>query len=167
MAAVIRAVRRAAYDRAMELLADGARAARATARPWRVRALPVACCTALAGAALVVAHNDPAASNSHFPGCAFHAATGLWCPGCGLTRGVHALLNGHIGQALSANVFTPFVVVALVVLMISWLRTAWGRSALRLRPIAQRRLMVVGPAVVLLYGVLRNVPVAPLRTLAP
>ncbi|MEO5901160.1 MAG: DUF2752 domain-containing protein [Ilumatobacteraceae bacterium] len=131
------------------------------------KALPVACCVALAGAAFVVATNDPAAANSHFPGCVFHNATGMWCPGCGLTRGIHALLNGHIGQALSANVFTLFAVAAIVVLTASWVRVAWGGSWLRLPARIERPLMFVGPAAILLYGVLRNIPAAPFRSLAP
>ena len=45
----------------------------------------------------------------------FRALTGVWCPGCGLTRGVHALLNGHPLQAMGYNVFTPIVVVLIVV----------------------------------------------------
>jgi hypothetical protein len=136
-------------------------------RPWAARALPVACCAALAGAAAVVARNDPAAPGSHFPGCVFRNATGLWCPGCGLTRGVHALLNGHLGQSLSSNVFTPLAVVAVVVVMVSWLRTSWGRPALRLPAGVQRVVMVAAPVAVLLYGVLRNIPAAPFRSLAP
>lgn len=134
---------------------------------WLAKALPVACCGALAGAAFVVAANDPAAANSRFPGCVFHNATGLWCPGCGLTRGLHALLNGHLGQALSSNALTLFAVAAIVVLMGSWVRVAWGGPWLRLPARLERPLMFVAPAAVLLYGVLRNIPAAPFRSLAP
>jgi hypothetical protein len=114
-----------------------------------------------------VATHDPAAPGSHFPPCAFHSATGLWCPGCGLTRGLHALLGGHAGAALSYNVFTPVAVVAIVWLLVSWTRLAWDRPALRLPPQLQRVLVVAGPVVVLGYGVLRNIPAAPFRSLAP
>ncbi len=148
-------------------LSTSARLSGPMTRSWAARAVPLACCAALAGTAAVVARNDPAAPGSHFPGCVFRNATGLWCPGCGLTRGVHALLNGHLGQSLSSNVFTPLAVVAIVVAMVSWLRTSWGRSALRLPAGVQRALMVVAPAVVLLYGVLRNIPAAPFPSLAP
>jgi len=39
------------------------------------------------------------------PKCAFKVLTGWSCPGCGLQRGVHALLHGDFLQALSYNYF--------------------------------------------------------------
>ena len=39
------------------------------------------------------------------PKCMFKVATGWSCPGCGLQRGVHALLHGHFVEALSYNYF--------------------------------------------------------------
>ncbi|MFT3853790.1 MAG: DUF2752 domain-containing protein [Ilumatobacteraceae bacterium] len=140
----------------------------APARSGRLaRAAPVACCAAAGVAGVLVWRNDPAAPGSGFPACAFHSATGLWCPGCGLTRGIHALFNGHVGTALSSNVFTPVALVAIVWLLVSWLRTAWGRPALRLPQGAERALIVAGPVLVLGYGVLRNIPASPFRSLAP
>jgi hypothetical protein len=40
--------------------------------------------------------------------CPLHAATGLPCPGCGVTRGVSALAQGDLSFALGAN---PFVLL--------------------------------------------------------
>lgn len=37
--------------------------------------------------------------------CAFHASTGLPCPGCGLTRSVMALLHGQVRESVN---FHPF-----------------------------------------------------------
>ena len=119
-----------------------------------------------AGAALV-ATNDPAAAGSRFPGCTFRALTGLWCPGCGLTRGTHHLLRGDVAGALSSNVFTPFALAAIVLAWWLWTSRAFGRDVAH--PM-NRLPRWAGPAllvVVLGYGVLRNVPVAGLRSLAP
>jgi len=118
-------------------------------------------------ATVLVAANDPAASSSRFPACVFHSATGLWCPGCGLTRGLHALLNGHVGAALSSNVFTPIAVVGIVWLLVSWTRVAWDRPALRLPRRAERWLLIGGPVLLFGFGLLRNIPAAPFRSLAP
>ena len=134
---------------------------------WFGRTAPIATCVAVGAAGLLVRGNDPAAPGSHFPGCAFHSATGLWCPGCGLTRGVHALLNGNVGAAFASNVFTPIAMIAIVWLLVSWTRLAWGHGALRLPQRTERWLMFAGPAVVVTYGLLRNLPIAPLRSLAP
>ncbi len=133
----------------------------------RQRVASAACGCALAAGALSVALFDPAAQGSRFPVCAFHASTGLWCPGCGLTRGTHRLLRGDLGAALSHNLFTPVVLVAIAALWWHWLRTAWGRPSglgtLRM-PVALRWAL---PAVIIVYGVLRNIPTEPFTALAP
>ena len=93
--------------------------------------------------------------------------TGLWCPGCGLTRGAYQLLHGHVGAALGYNVFTPLVLVAIVAIWFAWLRVSWGAIPIRVPIRAARSLAVILPVLVVGYGVLRNVPVSPLRALAP
>lgn len=131
------------------------------------RLAPVAVGGALAAAASVVAMNDPAAPGSHFPGCVFRSATGLWCPGCGLTRGFHQLLTGHPLAALGENLFVPLVLVAIVGTWWSWTRTTWGRPPLRMPTWAPRAIAVVLPTALVLYGVLRNIPRTPFTALAP
>ncbi len=129
--------------------------------------MPVACGCAAAGLAVVVALNDPAAADSHFPPCMFRAATGLWCPGCGLTRGLHQLFNGHLSSALHYNLFIPLFVVAAGLGWWSWLRTSWDRSPVALSAPLVRRLAWVMPIALIAYGVLRNIPTAPFDALAP
>lgn len=46
-----------------------------------------------------------------FPGCFLYTATGVYCPGCGGTRAVYALLRGDIIKSLY---YHPFVVYAAV-----------------------------------------------------
>jgi len=41
--------------------------------------------------------------NGILPKCFFHVLTGLYCPGCGVQRSFHALLNGHILTAIDYN----------------------------------------------------------------
>ena len=45
-----------------------------------------------------------------FP-CIFHEITGLYCPGCGGTRAVKALLGGHI---ITSFVYNPIVLYGTV-----------------------------------------------------
>ena len=131
------------------------------------RAVPIACGCALAGSAFLVARFDPAAAGSRFPACQFHSATGLWCPGCGLTRGFHQLFTGHPLSALQLNLFVPIVLVATVGAWWSWFRTSWGRPGLQVPRGLSRGLTAVLPAALVIYGVLRNIPSAPFRSLAP
>lgn len=42
---------------------------------------------------------------SWMPKCLFKTVTGLDCPGCGSSRALHALLHGHLREALSYNYF--------------------------------------------------------------
>ena len=134
---------------------------------WKQRVVPVACGCALVGAAAIVALNDPSAQGSHFPACQFHAITGLWCPGCGLTRGFHQLLTGHPLSAMGYNVFVPIVLVAVIGSWWGWVRTSWGQPD-RVWPEWTRRWITTGmPIALVAYGVLRNIPAAPFRSLAP
>ncbi len=131
------------------------------------RAAPIACGCALVAATAFVATHDPAAPGSLFPGCAFHQITGLWCPGCGLTRGTYQLLHGNIGAALGHNVFTPLALAAIMIAWLGWLRVSWGRPPVRLPRSAGRWAALAMPALIIAYGVLRNLPITPLRALAP
>ena len=138
-----------------------------TQRRWLVVLLTVASLIAATGATALFATN-PAGSRL-FPPCPFHSVTGLYCPGCGSTRAAHHLLHGRVATAFDFNalmvVSLPFLLYAGV---LGALRLA-GRTAHR-PPLSQRlpgwavwALLVV----VLLFGVLRNLPYRPVRWMAP
>jgi hypothetical protein len=55
-----------------------------------------------------------------FP-CAFHAATGLPCPGCGLTRSCMALLHGHPKEAFLLHPFGPVALGTLIFCLVGCL----------------------------------------------
>ncbi|MFN8020539.1 MAG: DUF2752 domain-containing protein [Acidimicrobiales bacterium] len=138
-----------------------------TRAPGLQRVAAIGCGCLMAGAAALVAVNDPSAPGSRFPACGFHAATGLWCPGCGLTRGTHHLLRGDVVGALSSNVFTPFVLGAIVTAWVTWTLTAFGR---RVSHPATRIPAWSGPVlatVLVAFGVVRNLPFGWSRALAP
>ena len=98
----------------------------------------VACGGAMAAAAALVAVNDPSADGSWLPGCTFHRLTGAWCPGCGLTRATHHLLRGDVAAALGSNLFTPFVLAAIVATWWTWTRRSFGLAPGRASLIFQR-----------------------------
>ena len=150
----------------MQAVAPPPFAARETPSVWR-RAAPIACGCALAGAAALVAAIDPAAPGSRFPACQFKALTGLWCPGCGLTRGFHQLFNGHPLSALQYNLFIPLVLVAVLTAWWSWFRSSRGHPRVQAPSWTMRATAVGLPAALLVYGVLRNIPFAPFTALAP
>ncbi len=52
-----------------------------------------------------------------FGGCMFHAVTGLYCPGCGGTRAVLALLHGDLVRSLRYHPVVPYGVGLYVLFM--------------------------------------------------
>jgi len=128
---------------------------------------PIAGAAGAAASAAFLATNNPSAGGFHYPTCPFHQLTGLWCPACGLTRGTYQLLHGHVATASSYNVFTPLVVAGLVLAWCAWLPVSWGAAPRAMPSWIRRTLLSSAPTVLIGYGVLRNIPVAPLRALAP
>jgi Protein of unknown function (DUF2752) len=127
---------------------------------------PVGVGVAAVAGALYVRAVDPA-SRGVFPACPFHRLTGWWCPGCGMTRGFHHLLTGDVVGALGSNLFLPVVVLFGGWL---WLSSLWpaltGRRLVALRRVPEWAWVALA-ALAVMYGVLRNVPLAPFEALAP
>jgi hypothetical protein len=114
-----------------------------------------------AGAAAYLALVDPNRGGI-YPACPLHAATDLWCPGCGMTRAAHALLTGDVAGALGANLFLP-----VVVLLVGWAWLAWAWPVVpKLRVVPTWAWWTLAAAVVL-FTLARNLPLDPLRALAP
>lgn len=53
------------------------------------------------------------------PDCVFNKITGLYCPGCGGTRAVRALLHGHFLKSIWYHPFVAYGVVVYTVFMVS------------------------------------------------
>lgn len=69
-------------------------------------------------ACVVLAFFDPVSRLWPFH-CPFKLITGLQCPGCGSQRALHALLMGHVGEAISYNFFLVFAAPYLLLLIIA------------------------------------------------
>ena len=98
---------------------------------------------------------DPSAPTSRFPPCFFHMLTGLDCPGCGTTRGLHALLHGDVVTAWNFNALM-FFALPTVALLGAWEAARFvGIPLPALR--APRHTAWAIFFVVVAFGVLRNV----------
>lgn len=122
-------------------------------RHGRLIALAAGVGIALAGAVWLFL-NDPAQA-SFCPRCPLHWATGLHCPTCGTLRAGYHLLHGDVRAAVRLN---PLLLPALAF-----------AAALAARPSLVRRPWVPWTAllILVLFGVLRNIPVWPLNRLGP
>lgn len=101
-----------------------------------------------------------------YPPCPFLAITGFYCPGCGTLRALHQLTRGHPLAALDLNPLTM-----LLLPFVAYFLASQAMFAVTGRPL---RKFFVGPAliwallgIVLVYWLLRNVPVYPFVLLAP
>ena len=129
------------------------------------RALPFAVFIALvASACLVLFLFDPG-QYRFYPRCILYQTTGLLCPGCGSLRALHKLLHG---QVLAATHFNALLVLSTPVA--AWLAV---RSILRSMngqlhsPGFHQAWLCSALAVVILFGILRNLPFAHAAWLAP
>jgi hypothetical protein len=117
-----------------------------------------------AGAVWALRTFDPNQPGNPFFACVFHQVTGLYCPGCGGTRAMHALVHFDLPGALAMNAL-PFIAAPLLGLLAL-------REATTLPALAQRwTRFVANPwfwaALVGGFTVLRNLPWAPFAALAP
>lgn len=111
---------------------------------------------ALAGVA-ALAVRDP-----HQPGswgfCPIRLGLGVDCPGCGGLRAVHDLTQGDLAAAFSSNVVLVSALPLVAALWVVWLASRWrGRPV----PGSSRAQLVAGvafAAVLLAFGVVRNLP---------
>jgi hypothetical protein len=121
---------------------------------------------ALAACAVgVVYWFDPVAA-VWFPKCPFYVLTGWHCPGCGTTRAAHALLHGDLPQALAYNALfvcaAPLLLGLSIGLVVSRQAT-WSRWTTN---ISHRWIWLI-VALLVVFTVVRNIPVYPFNLLAP
>lgn len=105
------------------------------------------------------------ASRLPYPPCPFHALTGMHCAGCGSTRALSCLAHGDLVGAWAKNKLAVLCVPILL-----WGFLLYGAECFHLpfpRIFVKARWIWALLAVILLFGILRNVPVPPFTSLAP
>ncbi|MFC5576773.1 DUF2752 domain-containing protein [Lysobacter niabensis] len=98
---------------------------------------------------------DPGAAGSLFPSCVFHDLTGWDCPGCGITRALHALVHFDLWRALAMNAFLVLSLPLLAAMAVHGLtQRAWLPARIR-RVVFDGRWWI---AALVAFGVVRNLP---------
>ena len=92
-----------------------------------------------------------------YPQCPLRALTGYDCPGCGLTRSLHALMNGDVVRAVDHNVL---MVVLLPLAILAFAQWTAGRLGYRTPALPSWRpwMSVVAGVAVFGFLVARNLP---------
>lgn len=100
--------------------------------------------------------------HAFYPACLFYKLTHLHCPGCGGLRALHQLTHGHIAAAFYSNPLLITSIPWLAWLGISKLRNR-SANVLMIQPTAAWIILVI----VMLFGVLRNLPFAAFAWMSP
>lgn len=108
---------------------------------------------------------DPATAGI-FPPCPLHYLTGWYCPGCGSLRAMHQLLQGNLRAAWALNPLTMMLVPFLGYGLMSQALVVLRGRGLPSVFLSANWIRVLC-AVILLFGLLRNLPVHPFNLLAP
>ena len=133
---------------------------------WKYeRTLAAGAVAAAAAGSAVTWYFDPTEVH-FFPVCPLYSLTGFVCPGCGLTRGFHALFHGDISTALHFNALLPVWTVIFGYVGVSLLLLAIRGKGLPMWPTMPRFLWTFMIAL-LAFGALRNVPAYPFTLLFP
>ena len=99
--------------------------------------------------------------------CVFHEVTGLYCPGCGAGRACYSILHGQFLEAICYNplmtVLLPLIGLYIAARMVDWVVTGGNHIDRKINVKFLTWVLVI----VVVYGVLRNIPVFPFTLLAP
>lgn len=99
--------------------------------------------------------------------CVFYSVTGLYCPGCGAGRACYSILHGQFLNAFCYNplmtILLPLIGLYIAARALDWIITGGNHIDKKINVKFLTGVLVV----VLIYGVLRNIPVFPFTLLAP
>ncbi|MGO1000389.1 DUF2752 domain-containing protein [Lysobacter sp. CA196] len=137
---------------------------KAGSRHLALAATAAASMAAAAAGVWVLRRFDPSAAGSPLPGCLFYEFTGLYCPGCGMTRALHALVHGDFAQMMAMNPLLPLLMIAVPLLALQ----GFGyRLPLPKAVIATLTSAKFWIGLLLGFWLLRNLPWWPFAWLAP
>ena len=103
---------------------------------------------------------------SFFPKCTFYTATGYSCPGCGSTRALFNLTHGNILEALRLN---PGLIALIVLSLTDYIRYMMTiKQTKKFHSLfGNMKLVFTVIGLMIVYGIIRNLPWIPFTNLAP
>ena len=129
----------------------------------RILIVAGAAIAALAGAVYLYFHNP----HSYPLPCVFYSLTGFYCPGCGAGRASYSLLHGRFLDAFCYNpvmtVLLPLLALYVAARAIDWAITGGDHIDQKISVKFVAGILIF----VLLFGIVRNIPVYPFNLLVP
>lgn len=107
---------------------------------------------------------DPNAPGNVFLPCLFRQFTGWYCPGCGTTRALHALVHGDPAEALAMNPLLAVLAPGLLVVALHGMGYRLRLPKALLDALLGARFWL---GLIFGYWILRNLPWWPFSWLAP
>jgi|GEM_PF-3834962 len=121
-----------------------------------IKGTPILTGVALASACAYVGLNDPSAKNLT-PACGFYLATGFYCPGCGMTRAAHSMLNLNFIKAFQFNALLVIAIPVLVYMYVWWMTWSFsGKELPKLKISKKVWYAIIALTVIFIVG--RNFP---------
>ena len=87
--------------------------------------------------------------------CVFYEITGLYCPGCGITRLCLSLFEGDIYQAFRYN---PIIFIDLPILFILFVLNIFLKNNKNIKKIPDVIIIFLA-TITIIFGVIRNIPI--------
>jgi hypothetical protein len=103
----------------------------------------------------------------YFPKCMFYMITGLHCPGCGSQRAFTALLHGDIRTAFHDNLLAIILVPFILYKLFLFLFNLFGKEKIHSKIFNTSLFAKAILISLIVFAVLRNIPVFPFTLLAP
>ncbi len=89
------------------------------------------------------------------PPCMSYTIAGIYCPGCGMTRAVRAIVSGNIFLSMRQNILLWFGIVTAVLYYTEFSAKVFGKN-LRIPFLHNMKVLYAALAFIILYSVLRN-----------
>jgi len=105
-------------------------------------------------------------STALFPKCPFYVITGFLCPGCGSQRAIHHIMHGDIFLGLRQNYLFLILFFVLSYELFISLKTLLGQNT-RNNLLHNKKITNTILVLVIVFWILRNIPVYPFILLAP
>jgi len=125
----------------------------------RILIVAGAAIAALAGAVYLYFHNP----HSYPLPCVFYSLTGFYCPGCGAGRASYSLLHGRFLDAFCYNPVMTVLALYVAARAIDWAITGGDHIDQKISVKFVAGILIF----VLLFGIVRNIPVYPFNLLVP
>ncbi|RLZ11875.1 DUF2752 domain-containing protein [Faecalibacter macacae] len=111
--------------------------------------------------------NNPSDNGTSFLRCPSNLLFKINCPGCGTQRAIHHLLHLEIAEAFRFNalfvLFSPLILVVFLLLIYNFI----FNKSVKIPLLSNKYFLITLLVIIVLFGVLRNIPVEPFTILSP